>query len=66
MKNGALETVKTFIICVRGCKNDVFGSIRFPVILGTILEVILELKMNPKAHLDSLLPPSLAILCAIR
>ena len=43
----ALGRRKTLIIRVRGCKNHVFGYVRFFVILGTILEVILELKMHP-------------------
>ena len=50
------------IIRVRGCKNHVFGYGRFLIILGTISEVILEPKMRPKSHCDSLWAPSVAIL----
>ena len=54
--------LKTLIIRCRGCKNHVFGYIRFSIILGTILEVILEPKMHPKSHFDFLWTPSVAIL----
>ena len=59
-------TFKTLIICVKGCKNQVFGFVGFWTILGSILEVILELKMNPKSHCDSLWAPSVAILTLLR
>ena len=58
----AFGRVKTLIICVRGCKNQVFSYVGFGTILGTILEVILEPKMDPKSHCDSLWAPSVAIL----
>ena len=38
--------VKTLIICGRGCKNDVFGYPRIFMILGTLLDVILDPKMH--------------------
>ena len=46
--------VKTLIIRGRGCKNDVFGYPRIFMILGTLLDVILEPKMHPKSYFDSL------------
>ena len=46
--------VKTLIIRGRGCKNDVFGYPRIFMILGTLLDVILDPKMHPKPHIDSL------------
>ena len=58
----AFGRVKTLIICVRGCKNQVFSYVGFGTILGTILEVILEPKMDPKSYCDSLWAPSVAIL----
>ena len=61
-KEEAFGTLKTLIICVRGCKNHVFGYTRFFIILGTTLEVILEPKMHPKLPCDSFWPPLIAIL----
>ena len=61
-KLDAFWTLKTLIICVRGCKNQVFSYVGFGTILGTILEVILELKMDPKSYCDSLWASSVAIL----
>ena len=46
--------VKTLIIRGRGCKNDVFGYPRIFIILGTLLDVILNPKLHPKPHFDSL------------
>ena len=61
-KLDAFWTLKTLIICVRGCKNPIFDHVGFWIILGTILEVILQPKMHPKSHFDSLWAPSVAIL----
>ena len=46
--------VKTLIIWGRGCKNGVFGYPRIFMILGTLLDVILDPKMHPKPHISSL------------
>ena len=45
----AFGRLKTLILCVRGCKNQVFSYVGFGTILGTILEVILRLTvtLNP-------------------
>ena len=58
----AFWTLQTLIICVRGCKYQVLGYVGFWTILGTMLEVILEPKLDPKSHCDSLWAPSVAIL----
>ena len=58
----AVGRLKTLIICVRGCKNQVFGYVGFWIILDTILELILEPKMDPESHCDSLWTPSVTIL----
>ena len=47
---------------MRGCKNQVFSYVKFWAILNTILEVSLDLKMDPKSYCDSLWAPSVAIL----
>ena len=60
-KTEAFGRPKTLIIRCRGCKNHVFGYVRFFIILGTILEVILEPKMHPKSQFDSLRAPSVTI-----
>ena len=65
-KLDAFWTLKTLIICVRGCKNPLFDHVGFWTILGTILEVILEPKMHPKSHFDSLWAPSVAISTLLR
>ena len=57
--------VKTLIIRGRGCKNDVFGYPRIFMILGTLLDAILDTKMHPKSHFDSLWTSCVAILDAI-
>ena len=58
----AVGRAKTLIIRCRGCKNRVFCYIGFFVILGTIWEVILEPKMEPKSHYDRLWASIVAIL----
>ena len=57
--------MKTLIIRVMGCKNQVFGYIIFLLIFGTILEVTLELKMHSKSHCDSLWAFSVGIFSPI-
>ena len=47
-KMEAFGNLETLIICVRGCKNHVFGYIRFLVVFGTTLEVNLEPKIDPR------------------
>ena len=47
---------------MRDCKNKVFSYVGFGTVLGTIFEFILEPKMDPKSHCDSLWAPSVAIL----
>ena len=41
--------IENLIIRFRGCQNYVFGDVKF-IVLGIILEFILELKMHPKSH----------------
>ena len=42
--------------------GPVFGYVGFEIILGTIFDVLLELKMHLKSQCDSLLAPWVAIL----
>ena len=62
LRNGRLWESQNLIIRCKGCQNHVFCYVRFFVVLGTILEVILELKKHSKVHCDSLLAPPVDIL----
>ena len=57
IKIRSLGTLKTLTICVRGCKNHVFGYVAFGSILGIVLVTILEPERLPKSHWDSLWGP---------
>ena len=57
--------VKTLIIRGRGCKNDVIGRNIFFVILGTLLDVILEPKMHHISQFSSHRTPYVTIICTV-
>jgi hypothetical protein len=61
LRNGSLWESKNLIIRCKGCQNHVFGYISFFLVLGTILDIILELEKHPKFRCNSLLAPPVDI-----